>query len=66
MYYKNDVYFDSKQMIHYFQSVNSTHKECSFDMSKSKKGLIIIVVLYYIFYVCAILVECSHVSVYYY
>ena len=50
MYYKNDVYFDSKQMIHYFQSVNSTHKECSFDMSKSKKGLII-VVLYYIFYV---------------
>ena len=51
MYHKNDVYFDSKQMIHYFQSVNSTHKECSFDMSKSKKGLII-VVLYYIFYVC--------------
>ena len=63
MYYKNDVYFDSKQMIHYFQSVNSTHKECSFDMSKSKKGLIIVVVLYYIFYVCAILVECRHVSV---
>ena len=65
MYHKNDVYFDSKQMIHYFQSVNSTHKECSFDMSKSKKGLIIVYFIIFSMYV-AILVECRHVSVYYY
>ena len=51
MYYKNDVYFDSKQMIHYFQSVNSTHKECSFDMSKSKKGLIIVYFIIFSMYV---------------